>query len=105
MSNAHLTAEQLEQFGATGLVIVPHLVTPARVSELRDVAQAHLAMNTGPAEYEPICTTLAHRLCARLRAGQPSADCYRLTRDIRCFGTARRRPHWSGRCGSFSDPR
>jgi len=52
MSNAHLTAEQLEQFGATGLVIVPQLVTPARVSELRDVARAHLAANTGPAEYE-----------------------------------------------------
>jgi phytanoyl-CoA hydroxylase len=52
MSNHRLTARQLEQFGATGVLIVPQIVTPARVSELRKLALADLASNIGPAEYE-----------------------------------------------------
>lgn len=52
MSNHRFTTDQLEQLDATGLVIVRRIATPARVSELREVALTHLAANTGPAEYE-----------------------------------------------------
>ena len=52
MPDPALTAHSIAEFRDTGLLVVPGLAPRARVRELRELAEADLAGNPSPAEFE-----------------------------------------------------